>query len=104
MNLPRKPSHDTLPDNYRLCRRRLRSLLGKLKAQNIIEEYDGVIKNQLKRGIIKEIKPSGAKTAGAVHYYIPHYPVIRRDKNTTKLRIVYDASAKADNNPSLNKC
>ena len=66
MNLPWKPSHDKLPDNYQLCRRRLRSVLGKLKAQNIIEEYDGVIKDQLKRGIIKEIKPSGAKTAGAV--------------------------------------
>ena len=104
VKLPWKPFHDTLPDNFRLCRRRLRSLLGKLKTQNIIEEYDGVIKDQLKRGIIKEIKPSGAKTAGAVHYYIPHHPVLSRDKNTTKLRIVYDASAKADNNPSLNKC
>ena len=30
--------------------------------------------------------------------------MIRRDKNTTKLRIVYDASAKVNRNPSLNGC
>jgi hypothetical protein len=78
-------------------------LVGKLKAQNIIEEYDGVIKDQLKSGIIEEVNPSGSSTVNMTHY-IPHHPVIRRDKNTTKLRVVYDASAKVDSNPSLNEC
>lgn len=72
MKLPWEQSDDTLPDNYRLCRRRLGSLLGKLRVQNIIEEYDGVIKNQLKKGIIEEITPSDASTAGTIHY-IPHH-------------------------------
>ena len=29
-------------------------------------------------------------------HYIPHHAVIRRDKTTTKLHIVYDASCKTD--------
>ena len=36
-------------------------------------------------------------------HYIPHHAVIREDKQTTKMRIVYDASAKTQE-PSLNDC
>ena len=37
-------------------------------------------------------------------YYIPHQPVIRSERSTSKLRNVYDASAKATNGLSLNDC
>ena len=41
---------------------------------------------------------------GKVHY-IPHHEVIRVDKETTKLRVVYDSSVRAGrNSPSLNDC
>ncbi|XP_046973670.1 uncharacterized protein LOC124540249 [Vanessa cardui] len=36
--------------------------------------------------------------------YLPHHPVIREDKETTKVRIVFDASCKGVNKVSLNDC
>ena len=36
-------------------------------------------------------------------HYLPHHPVIRTDKSTSRVRIVYDASAKRDC-LSLNDC
>ena len=42
------------------------------------------------------------ETCHPVHY-IPHHAVIRKDKSTTRLRIVYGASAKSDG-ASVNEC
>ena len=36
-------------------------------------------------------------------HYLPHHPVIRTDKSTSRVRIVYDTSAQGDG-PSLNDC
>ena len=68
-----------------------------------MKEYDTVSRDQLERGIIEEIDPA-EKTQGVRLHYLPHHPVVRQDKDTTKLRIVYDASAKTREGPSLNSC
>jgi len=47
-------------------------------------------------------KEEVAKEMGTVHY-LPHRPVVREDKDTTKIRVVFDASCDT-NGPALNDC
>ena len=96
--------HPSLPDNYELSERRLRSLLNRLrKKPDVMREYDGVIREQIEQGIVEVVDDQTTlETCHPVHY-IPHHAVIRKDKSTTRLRIVYDASAKSDG-ASLNEC
>ena len=54
-------------------------------------------------GIIEKISDQPHQYNGSRIHYLPHYTIIRTDKQTTKLRIVYDASAR-DKGPSLNDC
>lgn len=102
VSLPWMEFHNPLPDNYALSVKRLRGLLRRLyQDPEVLKEYDSTIREQLKKGIIEAVELEEPHT-NQVHY-LPHHAVIRRDKATTKLRIVYDASAKMDG-PSLNEC
>ena len=57
--------------------------------------------DQLVKGIVEVItNQEGAQTK--VHY-LPHHSVICWDKTSTKVRVVYDESAKS-RGPSLNDC
>ncbi len=50
---------------------------------------------QLRQEIVELVKdPAGADISGV--HYLPHHTVIRRDKMTMKLRVVYDASDKTN--------
>ena len=100
--LPWKEFHDTLPDHYQLSLKRLHSLLCRLLQEpTILEQYDRTIKEQLEKGIIETVDAS--EPAPDKVHYLPHHAVVHTDKTTTKLRVVYDASARSSG-PSLNDC
>ena len=100
--LPWREYHEPLPDNYNLSLKRLQGLLQRLKhTPAILQEYDAIIRDHLSKGIVERVSHS-TNIPGRVHY-LPHHAVIRRDKETTKVRVVYDASARS-NGPSLNNC
>ena len=100
-NLPWKANHPPLPSNQAGSLKRLETTVRKLEKQGIIESYNEIIKTQLEEGIVEEVTEP---VQGRV-FYLPHKPVIRTSAETTKLRIVYDASARETNNaPSLNEC
>ena len=88
-----------MPTHYDLSVKRLTGLLRRLRqTPDILQQYDAVIRDKLERGIV-EIVDDAESYTNLIHY-LPHHPVVREDKATTKLRILYDASAKT----SLNEC
>ena len=99
--LPWKGGHPPLPNNKTGSLKRLASLVQRLKRNGKIEDYDAIIQEQLREGIVEEAQ----MPAKGREFYIPHKAVIRENAETTKMRIVYDASARAnDTAPSLNEC
>ena len=104
VSLPMKECHPVIPDNFSLAKTRLISLLKRLKDQPLIlEQYDSVIQEQLKAGVVEIVEDDDVSKPGEIHT-LPHREVIREDKDTTKLRIVYDASSKRSGEASLNDC
>ena len=54
-------------------------------------EYSGIVEEQLRAGIIEEAPQN---STGKRVFYTPHKPVVKQSAVTTKVRMVFDASAK----------
>ena len=100
---PWKYEHPPLPENRELAFGRLKSLITKMKNnRELATQYDNVIQDQLRLGVIEKVKPG---SSDSIKHYIPHHAVVNPFKTTTKVRMVYDASAKTkQENKSLNDC
>ena len=103
VGLPWKVGHNELPDNYDRCYYRLQTLLKRLRSDpDILGKYDEIIREQEKAGIIQRV--TNLEPVKQSHY-LPHRAVVREDAETTKVRVVFDASCKGSRNgTSLNDC
>jgi hypothetical protein len=102
VSLPWKEHHPPLHDHFVLCHKRLTNLPRRRQSPQLLKEYDAIIRDQLDKGIVETVTEPALSVSDRVHY-LPHHGVVRQDKATSKLRIVYDASAKSTG-PSLNDC
>ena len=82
---------------------RLNSLLNNLKSNDQFNTYNEIIRDQQENGIIEKVDEKSQCQNN--EYYMPHKAVVREAAQTTKVRIVYDASEKSSSkNVSLNEC
>ena len=101
---PWKGDNVDLPDNFGLAFKRMKSLVHRLQLnKELLQNYDAIIKQQLDKGIIERVDTS--IVCDTRKHYLPHHPVLTPSKATTKVRIVYDVSARIQGNVnSLNEC
>ncbi|XP_029054285.1 uncharacterized protein LOC114881620 [Osmia bicornis bicornis] len=91
-----------LGDSENQALRRLYSLKRRFKANpEIKKEYTKFMQEYEEQGHMSQIS-DGASLSPKETYILPHQPVIRPDSMTTKLRVVFDASAKTSNGTALN--
>lgn len=100
---PWKDSSSKLSVNRQLAYGRLKNLVKKMKDKpELMNNYTIVIEDQLNKGVIGKVDKSHVD---GIRHYIPHHAVLKPGKATTKLKIVYDASAQSNKeNKSLNEC
>ncbi|KAJ8034197.1 hypothetical protein HOLleu_20937 [Holothuria leucospilota] len=100
VKIPWSGNKDEISNNKIIAERRLHNLEKKLTSDKCLgEEYCKVINDYEEKGYIKKVNESDKGLERA--WYLPNFAVVKPDRETTKVRIVYDASAKY-NGLSLN--
>ena len=90
---PWKTDWPTLPNNYEMAYSRLRNTEKRLIRQSSVgEDYQRVITSYIDKGYIRKVHQTENEPENP--WYLPHFPVCRPERSTTKTRIVFDASAK----------
>ena len=90
--VPWKDDRPLLPSNRQMAERRLRSVEKKLKQdESLAQVYQSVIDDYKSKGYIRKVLEEEPKPSS--EWFLPHFPVVRPQKATTKVRIVFDGSA-----------
>lgn len=103
VGVPWIPGSMLTSSNEEAGRKRLQNVNKKLKLTvKLKEEYEKLVQDQLRDGIIKRApeQPSEDRI-----FYMPHKPIVRDSATTTKVRMVFNASAKPHHLAnSINEC
>ena len=95
VGVPWKEDKPVLPDNHHTALSRLCNTENKLKKNCALgTEYSQIIQAYVEKGYLRRVEPDEPLPPEV--WYLPHFPVIRMDKTTTKVRVVVDCSAKTD--------
>jgi Pao retrotransposon peptidase/Putative peptidase (DUF1758)/Integrase zinc binding domain len=102
VKLPLKENRNLLGDSYWIAFKRLSYLLKKLeKNPKLKSAYEAFIQEYRDLGQLEEVVDDSIKDPTRVQY-LPHHCIIRESSSTTKLRVVFDGSAKTKSGVSLN--
>ena len=92
VSLPWNTRRAELKNNYDMAVQRLTSTEKRLAREDVVASaYSTTIQQYLDKDYIREVPEAEVSES---KWFLPHFPVTRFDKSTTKVRIVFDASAK----------
>ncbi|XP_011877310.1 PREDICTED: uncharacterized protein LOC105567228, partial [Vollenhovia emeryi] len=98
VRLPFRESINRLGDSQTVALKRFSALERKFHGnESMKNEYTRVMDEYISLGHMSVVK-----NPDDVGFYMPHHAVVKESSCTTKLRVVVDASAKSNNNTSLN--
>lgn len=90
IDIPWTDAKDQLKDNSESATKRLANTEKRLlRDPDLYHKYGEIIQQYEEKEYISKVTESHDEA-----WYIPHFPVLRPEKSTTKVRIVFDASAK----------
>ncbi|XP_014673356.1 PREDICTED: uncharacterized protein LOC106813672 [Priapulus caudatus] len=93
-----------LLNNERQAEARLQGLSRKLsRDSSLADSYRGALHEMEENGVIEEVPKHEVSVPWPI-FYLPHRPVVKESRTSTKVRPVFDASAKGSNGVSLNDC
>ncbi|XP_029054805.2 uncharacterized protein LOC114882094 [Osmia bicornis bicornis] len=72
------------------------------KEPSLMDQYARFIKEYEELGHMRLISADEEFSSCLPNFYLPHHTVVKETSVTTKLRVVFDGSAKSDTNTSLN--
>ncbi|XP_067208500.1 uncharacterized protein [Linepithema humile] len=99
VRLPFRNTNHRLGESRTIALKRLTSLEKKLNANTKMKtDYHKVLEEYLRLRHMSRIEDTND-----TGYYMPHHAVLKETSNTTKVRAVFDASAKTNNGTSLNE-
>lgn len=100
VQLPLKLHETLLGDSYQQAYRRFLNLERKLgRHPQLKSQYASFMKEYLDLGHMSPVEPNFMDRC---KFFLPHHCVVREDKTTTKLRVVFDGSACSSTGYSLN--
>ncbi|XP_052820244.1 uncharacterized protein LOC128246076 [Mya arenaria] len=95
VEIPWKENRNELLNNYEMAKRRLESTEKKLRKEPVVEKmYNETLQGYLTKGYIEKVETDEKEESlKENNWLLPHFPVVKMNKDTTKVRIVFDASA-----------
>ena len=100
--LPKKPDAKQIGESRSQAVRRFLSLERSLHAKHQFDEFGSVMREYLDLGHAELVPPSDLEKPEHQVFYLPMHAVRKDSSTTTKIRAVFDASAKSSSGVSLN--
>ena len=93
VGVPWKEDSRRMVNNHPMAMKRLQNTEKRLlKNPDVMKAYDEVIDQYLDKGYIRKVPVSEKQPDSK--WYLPHFAILKPNRATTKIRIVFDASAK----------